>query len=90
MLGGKDRKLKRRALASFRMLRHDVPMFEPFERGWLGLGRDLRPLRPRSGKNNQKKDRGAKLSHRNCRSKLESADRFESDPKLDSISEPQQ
>ena len=51
--------------------------------GSFGLGRDLRPLRPRSGKNNQKKDRDAKLSHRTSRSKLESADRCEADPKTD-------
>src|SRR5260370_35344582 len=62
-------------------------MFEPAHGRWLGLRRNLRPLRARGGNKKQNKNRGAKLSHRTCRSKLESADRCAMSPKLDLLSD---
>src|SRR6266478_4554867 len=82
----KNRELERSAIASRGIFDHDVAMLESAQKRRLGLGRDLRPLRFGGGKKKKKKNRGAKLSHRTCRSKPGSADRFESDPKLDSTS----
>src|SRR5207244_13457055 len=84
--GRKNRELERSPITGHGIFDHDVAMFESAHRRRLGLRRDLRPLRFSGGKKKKNKNRGAKLSHRTCRSKPGSADLCESDPKLDSTS----
>src|SRR5439155_24631776 len=70
----KNRELERTAIAAAGILSNDVTMFGSSRGRFLGFRRNLRPLRLRGGNKKQKKDRGAKLSHRTCRSKPGTAD----------------
>src|SRR5207245_8534001 len=71
----KNRELERSAIASRGIFDHDVAMFESAHGRWLGLRRNLRPLRFGGGKKKKKKNRGAQLSHRAYLTKPATADR---------------
>jgi hypothetical protein len=79
--GRKNRQLKRSTIASVRIFHDNMSVFEATRRRRFCLSRRNFPLRSRRSRDQQKKERCAKLCHCVCSARPETAGRFATGPK---------
>ena len=84
-LHGKQCEINRRTLIRLRVFQDKMPMYDTGT-SRLRIRRKNCPLRMRSGRDSEKKERGPTLYHRISAVAPENADRFATDPKSDLLS----